>query len=341
MKEIKVGIIGMGKMGLLHSAILNSLNHSKVVAFVDSEKIVINLLRDLSNTSVYDNYEEMITNEKIDVAYITTPVRSHVPIATICAQNNIHFFAEKPLGRNSDECRMLCDIVNQNKVSSMVGYYLRYAETFSKVKQLLEQNALGEIKEVKSSVFQSQLLSKSSGWRFNKKISGGGVLIDLGSHLIDLLIWYFGKIKNVQGKIESNYNQEVEDTGKVNLKFQSDLECSLHASWNVKDYRLQETTIQIEGSLGKIIVNEDFIKITNNRNPEKSTTTYRQELYAGVPVDIGGPEYTREDEDFINCIQNNKKPMLSVFSASQTQNVIDAIYQSNLASDFKDVENFE
>ena len=339
MKEVKVGIVGMGKMGLLHSAVLNSLNLSKVVAFVDSEKIVTNLLRDLSNTSVYNDYKKMITDEEIDVMYITTPVISHVPIATFCAQNNIHFFVEKPLGRSADECRMLCDVVNENKVFSMVGYYLRYAETFSKVKQLLEKDFLGEIKKVKSTVFQSQELSKSSGWRFNKKTSGGGVLIDLGSHLIDLLLWYFGKIKNVQGKIQSNYNLEVEDTAQANLKFENGLSCHLNTSWNVKNYRLQEVTIEIEGSLGKLTVNEDFIKMMDYRNSDNNTTTYRQEFYTGVPIDVGGPEYTRENIDFINCIQNNKQPMLNIFSSLQTQNVIDSIYKASLTNNIEYVEN--
>ena len=178
MEKIRVGIIGMGKMGLLHSAILNSLDHSKVVAFADTEKMVTNLLRDVSDASVYNDYKKMIENEKIDVVYITTPVKSHIPIATFCAQNNIHFFVEKPLGITIGECKMLCDVINENRVFSMIGYYLRYAETLSIVKQLLEENTLGEIREINSSVFQSQSLSKRSGCRFNKKISGGGVLID-------------------------------------------------------------------------------------------------------------------------------------------------------------------
>ena len=339
MEKIRVGIIGMGKMGLLHSAILNSLDHSKVVAFADTEKMVTNLLRDVSDASVYNDYKKMIENEKIDVVYITTPVKSHIPIATFCAQNNIHFFVEKHLGITIGECKMLCDVINENRVFSMIGYYLRYAETFSKVKQLLEENTLGEIKEVNSSVFQSQSLSKPSGWRFNKKISGGGVLIDLGSHLIDLLSWYFGKIKSVQGKTESHYNQEVEDTAQATLKFENGLNCKFDASWNVENYRLQETTIEIKGIQKMITVNEDFYKITDYKTPENSTITYRQEMYTGVPIDIGGPEYTREDNDFINCIRNKKQPMLNVFSAMQTQNVIDSIYKASLSNNTVEIEN--
>ena len=64
--------------------------------------------------------------------------------------------------------------------------------------------------------------------------------MDLGSNLIDLLLWYIGKIKNVKGKIESHYNQEIEDTVQANFKFKNGLKCSFEASWNVKNYRLQK-----------------------------------------------------------------------------------------------------
>lgn len=328
LKEVRVGIIGMGKMGLLHSAIVNALEYSKVVSLADSEKLVMGLLKNLSRVPVYTDYVEMIKNEKIDAVYITTPVKFHIPIATFCAENKIHFFAEKPLGMNSMECEALCDIANKNKVRNMVGYYLRYAETFARVKRILEQDEIGKIQRVSSSVFQTQLLRKPSGWRFDKKISGGGVLIDLGSHLIDLLLWYFGDIKSVDGQIQSNYNQTVEDTVYANLNFENGLKCSFAASWNVENYRLQETTIEIEGKLGKIRVNEDFIEIINHAHPNKRTITYRQELYTGVPIDIGGAEYTREDEDFIYCIRNNRQPMLDVNSSLHTQKIIDLIYKS-------------
>ena len=153
------------------------------------------------------------------------------------------------------------------------------------------------------------------------------------------MLWYFGKIKNVNGKIESNHDQEVEDTAQADLKFENGLNCRFEASWNVKNYRLQETTIEIEGSLGKLRVNEDFIEISNHKDFDKKSITYRQELYTGVPIDVGGPEYTREDEDFLNCVQNNKQPMLNVNSSLQTQQVIDSIYKAASTNKIEEIQN--
>ena len=331
MKEMKVGIIGMGKMGVLHAAILNSLSSTRVIAVADTEKFVTGFLSNLSGIHVYNDYKKMLENSELDAVYITTPVASHVPIASYCAEKNTSFFLEKPIGKNSQECELLCNIIKKKKIISMVGFYLRYAETFSKAKDLLENNAIGKITKIKSSVYQSQILDKVSGWRFKKEISGGGVLIDLGSHLIDLLLWYFGNIKKVEANIESHHSQEVEDTARSRIFFENGITCDFEASWYVKNYRLQETTIEIEGTTGKMKVNEDYVQISYNRpsEEEQKTILYRQSLYKGVSIDVGGPEYTREDEDFMECVKNKKQPMLNIIDSSRTQSVIDSIYKSS------------
>lgn len=328
---LKVGVIGMGKMGILHSAIINSISGARIEAVAETEKFVSGFLSNLLRFDVYNDYKKMLEHSALDAVYITTPVISHVPIASHCAERGIPFFLEKPIGKNSEECKTLCDIVKEKNVLSMVGFYLRYAETFSKAKTLLESKTIGEIIKIKSSVYQSQFLNKASGWRFKKEISGGGVLIDLGSHLIDLLLWYFGNIKKVEGNIESYYSQEVEDTVRSTIFFENDVDCFFEASWNVKGYRLQETTIEVEGTIGKLKVNEDYVKISYNEpnNERQDGIFYRQSLYSGVPIDIGGPEYTREDQDFLKCVRIKKQPMLNVIDSSKTQSVIDSIYKSS------------
>ena len=87
-------------------------------------------------------------------------------------------------------------------------------------------------------------------------------------------------------------------------------------------------------------MNEDYIKI-NLKSNENEKIIYRQELTSGVPIDVGGPEYTREDIDFINCIKESKQPMLNVFSAMKTQCVIDSIYKAAKSNEKQAVEYFE
>jgi len=341
LKELKAGIIGLGKMGMLHAAILNSIDNVTVTAVADTEKLITSFIeKNIPTIIIYNDYKKMLDDAKLDLVYITTPVNSHVSIASECAKRNLHFFIEKPLGRTADECESLCKLMKNFQTFNMVGYVLRYSDTFKKAKELLEESVLGEIKEIKSSIFQTHEGLKGSGWRFKKEISGGGILIDLGAHLIDLLIWYFGKIKTVRGSIESFAENEIEDHITGSLIFENNIKCSFVASWTEKNYRLQETSIEIEGTLGSMKVNQDYLKIEyidTPSNGQNSRIFYKQDLYKGIVYDLAGPEFTKEDLDFVNCIRGEKQSQLNLINSSFVHSVIDAIYKSAKTKQTEDV----
>ncbi len=322
----------MGKMGLLHAAILNSIENVKVNSVADSEKLIIKFIEKNSlDIKVFDDYKKLLENSEIDFVFIATPVNSHIEIATNCINRNLPFFVEKPLSKTAKECEVLIRLLRDKPVVNMIGYCLRYSDTFSKAKELLNDDILGEIKDVKCSVYQTLEASRRSGWRFKKDVSGGGILIDLGAHLIDLLLWYFGKIKTISGKTESQKTENVEDYVNASFEFENGINCSFEASWNVDNYRLPETTIQVNGTKGQLKVNENYLKINYNNQTEneKDAIFYRQNLYKGVEIDIAGPEYTVEDIDFIKAVRNQQQMNLNVESSSRVQCIIDSIYKSS------------
>jgi len=332
-------------MGMLHAAILNSIDNVRVTAVADTEKLVTSFIeKNVPTISVYNDYIKMLDDAKLDLVYITTPVSSHVAIASECVKRNLHFFIEKPLGRTADECKSICKLMKNFQTVNMVGYVLRYSDTFKKAKELLGRGILGDIKEIKSSIYHTHEGLKGSGWRFKKEISGGGILIDLGAHLIDLLIWYFGKIKAVRGSIESFIADDIEDNITGLLIFENNIKCSFVASWTEKNYRLQETSIEIEGKLGRMKVNQDFVKIEYIDSPPKGPKNrifYKQDLYKGIEFDLAGPEFTNEDLDFINCIRAEKQSQLNVINSSLVHRVIDTIYKSAKTKQSEDVSYIE
>ena len=322
----------MGVMGMLHAGTLNSLKNVKVVAVTEPEKLVVKFIQTfLPNIKVYENYVEMLKKENLDFVYITTPVKSHVLIAEYCAKNNIPFFVEKPLSKTATECEELCKILNKNSITNMVGFNLRYSSTFTKAKELLDKKAIGDILNVKATAYRTLVLKEGTGWRFKKESSGGGVLIDIGIHVIDLLLLFFGKIKNVSTEKISFVIPEIDDSVTGLLRFENGLTCIFETSWNVKNYRLQETTLEINGTLGKIKVNEDYVKIQYFESDKKphEDVLYRQSLYKGVHLDIGGSMYASEDADFVNCLENGTQPGSNVINSIQVQSVIDSIYKSS------------
>jgi len=327
MVELRAGIIGMGVMGMLHAGTLNSLENVKVIAVTELEKLVIKFIQKfLPNVKVYEDFKEMIEKENLDFVYITTPVKSHISIATYCAKKDIPFFIEKPLSRTATECKELCKILRNKKITNMVGFNLRYSSTFLKAKELLDKKSIGKITNVKATAFRTLVLKEGTGWRFQKESSGGGVLVDIGIHMIDLLLWFFGKIEKVKIEEISFVFPEIDDSVSASLEFENKIKCMFETAWNVKNYRLQETTLEIHGELGKIKVNEDYVKIQYFKSDEE--IWYRQSLYKGVEIDIGGSMYTWEDTDFVNCLRNEKQLGSNIINSAQVQSVIDSIYES-------------
>jgi len=293
---MNVGIVGLGKMGLVHAGILNSLDGVKLTTVAENDKLISNYIKkSISSVNIYNDYKKMINSEDLDLVYITTPIATHVPIALQCIENKINFFLEKPVSRNLQETRNLCEKLKNYEIINAVGYNRRFVDTFAKVKSLLDSKILGDINTVKSSMYGSDILSKSSGWRLKKKISGGGVLLDFGSHLVDLLVWYFGIIRKVSGKTGSIYSKEVEDEAKMELEFDNGIVGKLETSWSVKGYRLPEINIEVIGNNGKLTVSQDFIKVSLKSSvPElekNEMTIFKQTLNTGVPIDIGGPDF--------------------------------------------------
>jgi predicted dehydrogenase len=339
MKNINVGIIGLGKMGILHTGILNSFDDVNVVAIAEKEKLMSsNIKKVLKNVNTYNDYQKMFNKEDLDLVYIATPTAFHTNISKDCAESGINFFVEKPLGISKDDCNGLIKLMNDKKdIINMVGYCKHFVDTFAKAKEILDSKILGEPLYLNSHMYVSQLFSKGKGWRYKKESSGGGVLNILATHLVDVLLWYFGDIVTVSGNSKSYYSNEVEDFIHSHLTFNSGLEGHLDASWSVRNYRLPEIKIEVQCSEGMLVVNDDYIKYYED-SKEGFTTLYKQDLYTGVEVDIGGPEYTRENRHMVNCVKNNKKSDIDIFYGYKVQCVNDSIYKSAEERKTVDVE---
>lgn len=328
-QKISVGIVGLGKMGILHMGILNTLDGVEVRAVADNQELILTVFKKLvpSPVRIYQDYKEMISKENLDLVYITTSTALHTKIAKECVDNKINFFVEKPLGLSVADCNPLLDAVTRTPVINMVGYCKRFSDTFRKAKEVIDNGLLGKLVYLNASMYVSQVFLKGRGWRYKKESSGGGVLTTLASHLVDLLLWLFGDISLVNGNTKSFYSKDVEDFVHSYLMFKSGLEGYLDASWSVRNYRLPEVRIEVHGEKGMLVVNDDYVKTYLDK--ESSWTTYfKQDLYRGVDFDLGGPEYTLEDEYLLECIRNRRKAESDVFDGFKVQKVVEAIYRS-------------
>ena len=192
--------------------------------------------------------------------------------------------------------------------------------------------ALGNLQLLRSTMYATQLFQTGKGWRYDRSISGGGVLATQNTHVVDLLLWMFGEIDEVSAHTRSLYSKSVEDYVHAHLGFASGLTGYLDASWSVRHYRSPTINIHVQGENGTLEVTDDSVSLyldaaEGGFGPGWSSWSM-PDLYRGVSFDIGGPHYTQQAEDFLTAVRTGAGVSSDVRSAYRTQCVVDAIYLS-------------
>ncbi|MEM3684047.1 MAG: Gfo/Idh/MocA family oxidoreductase [Conexivisphaerales archaeon] len=328
---MKIGIIGLGKMGILHAGILNALPSCSVVAICEKETLLRRAgSKLLKKIKFYGEVEDMMEGEEeLDAVYVTTPISIHLPIIEQIAktEKKVGLFVEKPLAGSYSDAQRLFEVASRLTDVHMIGFQKRFSPIFQKAKTFLDEGVLGELNFFRAYSFSSDILSEGKGWRFNK--GAGGAMLDLGPHLIDLLLWYFDEPTILSSFSKSFYSKEVEDFVHASLKFQNGLAGYLDVSWSMDGYRLPETKIEIIGSQGKLEVSDDYLRLHLRRSVngiEAGRHEFkRPDLYKGVTFLLGDPEYCSEDEHFVNCLKEKKEPVINLKSGVLVNKIIEEI----------------
>jgi predicted dehydrogenase len=182
-------------------------------------------------------------------------------------------------------------------------------------------------------MYVSQLFGAGQGWRYDPAYSGGGVLITQNSHLIDLLLWLFGPIARVSGHVKPYYSEKVDDFAHAIFEFRSGLSGYMDASWSVRHHRTLDLSISVHGAAGTLQVTEDDVRLYLDEaigEYQSGWTVFRKpDLFESVTIDVGGPEYTRQDEQFLNAVAAGRPVESDVQSALDVQHVVEAVYESS------------
>ena len=308
-KQINVGIVGFGKMGILHAGILNALPGCKVIAICETEPLVRKIAsKALPKVRFYERPFEMATGEDLDAVYVTTPIPSHVSVVKELARSGMRFglFVEKPLAGTTQDAQLIVEEAPKFVTTDMIGFQKRFLPQFIRAKELLDKGALGRVISFHGYSFLASVFSKGRGWRFRKV--GGGALLDLGPHLIDLVAWYFGKPSLVTASESSMYSEEVEDCAKVGFEFDSGFSGRIEVSWSKEGYRLPETGMDVIGSNGTLRVTDDALELgIKEEVPGVARagrlSLSRPEMLHGVEFLLGDPEYCLEDGQFLSALR--------------------------------------
>ncbi|WP_342574240.1 Gfo/Idh/MocA family oxidoreductase [Solibacillus sp. FSL K6-1781] len=340
---LKVGVIGGGSISEFHLKPYFDHPNVEIVAICDSNERRLHALgKKYSVENLYLKVSEFLANEEIDAISICTWNNSHAEIAIQALQQNKHVLLEKPLSLTLDEAYAVEAAVKESKKILQVGYVRRFATNVDVLKKFIDAGELGEIYYAKASCIRR--LGNPGGWFSDIKKSGGGPLIDLGTHMIDLCWYLMGKpkpvsvsgntykklgnrshIENLSFYKAADYNAEhndVEDLANALIRFENgaslfvDVSFTLHA-------KQDEVSVKLYGENGGAEV-EPELAIIKERHETIINITPQIDM---LSFDFTG-SFINEINHFVECCLNNVQPISTVEDGVEVTKMLAAIYES-------------
>lgn len=339
MDKLRIGIIGMGRMGITHYSIINTHPDVSVTAVADTSGILLNMIKKyLPGTTMFDDYKDLLSSGLVDAVIVCTPSVMHFDVCRMAAEKGISVFCEKPFTTSPDQARELADLFERKGLVNQVGYVYRFDVVFNKVKELFSSGVIGHVCHANVQ-FLSSTISKTQpekGWR-SKRENGGGATYEMGSHVIDLMEFFFGKPRKVVGSLMNKvYSEAVEDICDAQMLYDGGVTANIHVNWSDYTYRKPMLKIDIHGTKGKIQADLYGYRLflreadTANNLPEGWSSVPMNMLPDPCPFYVRGTSFTKQLYDFADAVLTARKSTGCSFrDAVDTQEVIHTIFRND------------
>jgi predicted dehydrogenase len=332
---IRVGIIGSGIISNLHADGYRSIaDRAEVVICSDDWNVEAaqRLAATFPAATAVDNWQAVIERDDVDAVSVCMPHDDHLPIGLAAAKAGKHMLIEKPFALDLEQARQIVEAADQAGKVLMVGQNQRFMEPHRRVKELLEQEAIGKLVAVRfdCNQFVSKMYPPTS-WMFSRERTGGGMVISTAVHKLDLLRWFFGEIRQVssfQATTSLNYGEPNpnEDVATILLEFENGMLGEGFYLFAAHKTPIPTTTGELTIIYGEegIIHNVLGWHIYSTRIPQYSGG----ETKLDIPNEPYVVSVVREIQHFVTCIQDGREPLTSGRDNLHTMATIDAIYRA-------------
>lgn len=334
---LKVGLIGTG--GIYRYAHLEGWKAAEgieVAAVCDANReLAEQAEKDFPGASIYTDYEALLERDDIDIVSITTPNKFHSIIAIAALESGKHVFCEKPDAINPQEAERMADIAARTGKVLMVMRNNRFTAAAQYVKKLQQEGFFGELYAGRCGWVRTRGIPGRGGWFTTKELSGGGPLIDLGVHMIDLAMWLsdnsvpstvsgttyrqFADRPDANGQIPAG-TFDVEDMAMGFIRFTNGASLQLEFSW-ASNVEREKKFIEWRGSEAGFSIIDDELTLYVERDgqvvsekPELSHTTK--------------PQHVENILHFIACVRGEQEPTITPQEGVHMIHILDAIYRS-------------
>jgi len=340
--KIRLGIIGAGAIANVHMQTFGKLpEEAEFTAVTDVYAPLAEKMAAIYGIPrVYTTPEEVFADDEVEAVIIAVPNKFHAPLAVQALKAGKHVLVEKPMGINAEAAKEIVRIQRETGKVVMVGHQMRWGWQSRVIKQQIDAGELGNIYNAKTGWWRRKGIPGWGTWFTQKEVAGGGPLIDIGVHMLDLAFYLMGDPKPVAvfgstyaefgpkkrgignwGTPNWNGSYDVEDLATALIKMEDGSTLSLEVSWAVNMDSDNEPFIHLMGSEGGASLVGDGYKFLTEKFDQ--------------PVDIEGKK-TDDAEDrvllsqhFLECIREGKEPITSAMSGLKTNLVLDAIFESS------------
>ncbi len=339
MKKVKWGIIGCG--GIADRRSLPGMmlaSNAEAVAVMDTNLAVAQRVQAKYGAKyAFDTYQDLLALEEIEAVYIASPVFAHKQQALAAAKAKKHILLEKPLGLTLEDSMEIIDVCQRQGVKLGVGLMMRYHAYHQAIKQIIAEGKIGDIVSMRAQ-FTCWYPKIDNCWRQDKNLSGGGALMDMGIHCIDLLQYCSG-LKAVECTgfaYNQTFGYSADDSASVIMKMENGALAYVDSNFNIPD-AAAKCPLEFYGTKGSIIAVGTLGQVEGGTVevlacPEDTGYDAQQDRSLVEPVEIKvefGNMYTKEIEAFSNAVILDTEPPVNGKDTIINQKIIDAVYKNN------------
>ena len=303
MKQLKVGVIGLGRFGILHANIYSRLPHTDLVAVCSRSSERVEEVANACNARTkYTDWRDVVQDPEVDAVSIVTETSRHTEIACEAIARGKHILMEKPLAANLADAHKVLDAAEKAKIIFMVGYILRFDNRHALVKERISRGELGEI----ASIYARRNVARTLFETYNAV----NPFAEAGIHDVDLAGWYLDdRVKSVYAVKRHMQNPEAPDVCWAVLTFSKGAVCVIEQIWLVPDKAPWGGDIHLEviGTKGTIKVRDpsNAMSIWTDDGVEHPDTQLWPTLYGNTAGDL-----KEELSYFADCVLQGRQPTI-------------------------------
>jgi len=335
---LKIGVVGLGKMGMLHMVNAARFENVVVEAAADASKSRLHNAEILGAKKLFSDFHELLELD-LDAVIISLPNFLHRESVELALEKGMNVFVEKPMARTTEECMSIVNTAKRSGRKVMVGHVMRFLSTTKAMKKRLDDGNLGQLETVTLEHIVSGPFSYGDvpkpvpEWWFDPEKVGGGALLDIGYHMIDLFRFFAGDCHLLSSHLKHKFNMPVEDTAIAIVQSNNTPASGIiHVGWYQQ--------MMLSRNDMRVILHGDYAYVSSEYFEPNNVYVYAlKEGLRNVFRKVGGRRikpltfsphldaFEQELGHFFNCLEKDVDPSVSATDGLRTVEVVEEAYR--------------